>query len=85
LFADLTGLAPLLVQVGTAEILLSDSERLAAAARRAGVRLTLHIEPGAPHVYPSMRDDDPARTATDMIGTFLRERLNTSPRHRDRG
>jgi monoterpene epsilon-lactone hydrolase len=85
LFADLTGLAPLLVQVGTAEILLSDSERLAVAARRAGVELTLHVEPGAPHVYPSMVGDEPAHAATDMIGAFLRERLDTSPRHRTRG
>jgi len=36
LFASLSGLPPLLTQVGTADLLLSDSERLAAAAARAG-------------------------------------------------
>jgi monoterpene epsilon-lactone hydrolase len=35
LFASLSGLPPLLVQVGTADVLLSDSERLAAAAAKA--------------------------------------------------
>ena len=37
LFASLSGLPPLLIQVGTADLLLSDSERLAAAAAEAGV------------------------------------------------
>ena len=37
LFASLSGLPPLLVQVGTADLLLSDSERLATAAAEAGV------------------------------------------------
>src|ERR1700722_1241930 len=36
LFAALTGLPPLLIQVGTADLLLSDSERLAKAAAQAG-------------------------------------------------
>src|SRR6202046_3551194 len=41
LFAALAGLPPLLIQVGTADLLLSDSERLAAAAAQAGVDVTL--------------------------------------------
>jgi monoterpene epsilon-lactone hydrolase len=54
LFASLSGLPPLLIQAGTADLLLSDAERLAAAARRAGVDVTLHIGEGLPHVYPIM-------------------------------
>jgi len=50
LFASLAGLPPLLVQVGTADLLLSDSERLATAAE-AGVDVTLEIGEGLPHVY----------------------------------
>lgn len=41
LFADLSGLAPTLIQVGSEEILLSDSERLAERARQAGVSVQL--------------------------------------------
>ena len=48
LFASLSGLPPLLVQVGTADLLLSDSERLARAAAEAGVDVTLEIGEGPP-------------------------------------
>lgn len=48
LFASLAGLPPLLVQAGTAELLLSDSERLATAAAQAGVDVTLQIGEGLP-------------------------------------
>ena len=51
LFASLSGLPPLLIQVGTADLLLSDSERLATAAAQAGVDVTLQIGEGLPHVY----------------------------------
>jgi monoterpene epsilon-lactone hydrolase len=43
LFADLSGLPPLLIQVGDDEVLLDDSTRLAAAAEQAGVRVDLQI------------------------------------------
>jgi epsilon-lactone hydrolase len=46
LFASLSGLPPLLVQVGTADLLLSDSERLASAAAEAGVSVNLEIAEG---------------------------------------
>ena len=45
------GFPPLLIQVGTADLLLSDSERLAAAAAEAGVDVTLEVGQGLPHVY----------------------------------
>ena len=51
LFASLAGLPPLLIQVGTADLLFSDSERLAAAAAQAGVDVALQIGEGLPHVY----------------------------------
>jgi epsilon-lactone hydrolase len=45
---------PLLVQVGTADLLLSDSERLARAATEAGVDVIVEIGDGLPHVYQIM-------------------------------
>jgi len=45
LFAALSGLPPLLIQVGTADLLLSDSERLAAAAERIGAFLRDRVSP----------------------------------------
>ncbi|HYB31644.1 MAG TPA: alpha/beta hydrolase [Solirubrobacteraceae bacterium] len=75
LFASLSGLPPLLVQVGTADVLLSDSERLAAAAAGAGVDVTLEIGEGLPHVYPLMLGTPEAAEATEQIGKFLRPRV----------
>src|SRR5262249_5267161 len=43
LYADLSGLPPLLIQVGTAETLLDDSTRIAERARKAGVTVTLDV------------------------------------------
>jgi epsilon-lactone hydrolase len=75
LFASLSGLPPLLVLVGTADLLLSDSERLAAAATEAGVDVTLEIGEGLPHVYPIMLGTPEAAEATEQIGKFLRARV----------
>jgi monoterpene epsilon-lactone hydrolase len=75
LFASLAGLPPLLVQAGTADLLFSDSERLAAAAAQAGVDVTLQIGQGLPHVYQTMVSTPEAAEATDRIGKFLRARV----------
>ena len=75
LFASLTGLPPLLIQAGTADLLLSDAERLASAALRAGVDVTLHIGEGLPHVYPIMLGTPEAAQATEQTGNFLRARV----------
>jgi epsilon-lactone hydrolase len=74
LFASLAGLPPLLIQVGTADLLLSDSERLAAAAAEAGVDVTLEVGQGLPHVYQLLLGTPEAAEATEQIGTFLRAR-----------
>ncbi len=76
LFAALSGLPPLLVQVGTADLLLSDSERLAAAAAEAGVDVTLEIGDGLPHVYQILPGTPEAAEATERIGKFLRARVH---------
>jgi epsilon-lactone hydrolase len=76
LFASLTGLPPLLIQVGTADVLLSDSERLAAAAAAAGVDVTLEIGEGLPHVYQILLGTPEAAEATERIGKFLRARVH---------
>ena len=75
LFAALSGLPPLLIQVGTADLLLSDSERLAAAAAEAGVDVTLQIGEGLPHVYQLLLGTPEAAEATEQTGKFLRARV----------
>src|SRR6476469_1895656 len=51
LFADLSGLPPLIIQAGTHEVLLEDALRLAQQAATADVEVTLDITPGVPHVF----------------------------------
>jgi epsilon-lactone hydrolase len=57
LFASQAGLPPLLIQAGGAEVLLSDSERLAQAAADAGVTVELHVADGLPHVCDGALDE----------------------------
>jgi epsilon-lactone hydrolase len=75
LFASLGGLPPLLIVVGTADLLLSDSERFADAARAAGVDVTLRVGKDLPHVFPLALGTPEAAEATETIGAFLRQRL----------
>jgi acetyl esterase/lipase len=51
IYADLRGLAPLLIQVGAAETLLDDAIRLAKVAGAADVRVDLQVWPEMVHVW----------------------------------
>ncbi|MEU4290683.1 alpha/beta hydrolase [Kribbella sp. NPDC026596] len=75
-FADLTGLPPLLVQVGSAEVLLDDSLRLVARAAEQEVDVSLDVVAGAPHVYQYFAGMMPeAEEALDHAATFIKNRL----------
>ena len=50
-YANLSGLPPLLIQVGSAEVLLNDATGLAARAGEAGVAVQLEVWPRMPHVW----------------------------------
>ena len=71
LFGSQAGLPPLLIQVGSAEVLLSDSERLAKAAADAGVDVTLNVGEGLPHVYQFALDTPEMAAAVRQIAGFL--------------
>jgi epsilon-lactone hydrolase len=76
IFADLTGLPPLLIQAGSHEILLDDATRLASRAAAADVAVRLEITPGVPHVFQGfaamLHEGDAALTSA---GEFLRAHL----------
>lgn len=63
LFADLTGLPPLLIHVGADEVLLDDSVRLADRAAAAGVPVELDVADDMWHVYPALDGIVPEATA----------------------
>ena len=72
--ADLSGLPPLLIHVGTAEVLLDDSTRLAARARSAGVDVTLEPWEDMIHVFQFFSSMLPeAQQAIGRIGQFVRQ------------
>ncbi len=76
LFADLSGLPPLLIQAGTHEVLLDDAVRLAAQAANADVAVTLEITPGVPHVFQAYHAIlDEAAAALDRARQFLSAHL----------
>ena len=73
-YADLQGLPPLLVQVGTAEVLLDDSLRLADRAKEAGVDVTLEVWDDMPHVWQAFASFlSEAREALDHCGQFVQK------------
>lgn len=75
LFADLQGLPPLLVHVGTEEVLLDDSLQFTGRARQAGVNVTLEVWDEMIHVwhffFAALRE---GREAIEGIGKFVRAR-----------
>jgi len=76
LFADLSGLPPLLVEVGTAEVLLDDARRLAERARAAGVDVTLFEGEDLIHVWHFFAGAVPeADEGIDRIARFIGERV----------
>jgi epsilon-lactone hydrolase len=76
LFADLTGFPPMLIQVGSAETLMSDATRLAEAAGIADVDVRLEIWPHMIHAWPmwNARLED-GRRALASAGEFIRARI----------
>jgi monoterpene epsilon-lactone hydrolase len=71
-FADLTGLPPLLIQAGSHEVLLSDATRLAARAAAADVTTTLDVVAGVPHVFQAFAAMlDEASGALDRAASFI--------------
>ena len=74
LYADLSGLPPLLIQAGGAETLLDDSVRLAERARRAGVDVSLEVATDMIHAWHLFAPAfEQPRNAIRRAGSFIRE------------
>src|SRR6202030_1337057 len=75
-FADLSGLPPLIIQAGSHEVLLDDAVRLAQHAATADVEVILDITPGVPHVFQAYHPIlDEAAAALDRAGQLLSTHL----------
>ena len=73
LHADLKGLPPVLIQVGSAETLLDDATRIAEKMHTAGVEVRLAVWPNMVHVFPFFAPVlSEGRDGCLEIGTFIR-------------
>jgi len=84
LMADLAGLPPIMIQVGTHEIHLDDARNFAKKARESGVAVTLRIWDGMVHAFPLLSPLFPeAKKAMNEIGDYIKNNLTTSdsPHH----
>ena len=76
-YADLSGLPPLYIQVGEDEILLSDSTRAADKIREAGGKVDIEIWPDMWHVFQVFVHQMPeSRAAICKVGEFVRRMIN---------
>ncbi len=76
LYAQLSNLPPIRIDVGEDEVLLDDAVRYADRARAAGVDVTLSVWGGMPHVFQSSLDRFlAAEKSVNAIGEFLRQGL----------
>ncbi len=76
LFGSLSGLPPLLIQVGGGEVLLDDAIAIAHAARRQGVEVTFEVWPAMVHIwhwYAARLEEGAAAIAA--IGDYVRGRI----------
>jgi monoterpene epsilon-lactone hydrolase len=81
IFADLSGLPPLIIQAGSHEVLLDDAIRLAQQAAAADVEVTLEITPRVPHVFQGFSAMlDEAAAALDRAGQLLLGHLAAAER-----
>jgi len=76
LYADLAGLPPMLIQVGTSECLFDDATRLAERAKAAGVAVTFEPWEGTVHMWHFFASILPAaQEAIEHVGKFIRDHL----------
>jgi acetyl esterase/lipase len=76
LYADLTGVPPIYLSAGTEEALLDNPQRLAEAAKKAHVDVTLNIADGMQHVYEFMAGRAPeADEAIAAMAIWLRPKI----------
>ena len=74
LYASLKGLPPLLLLVGTSEVLLDDSTRFAKKATSEGVACELEVWDEMVHIWPFFAADIPeGRQAIDRMGAFIKQ------------
>jgi len=76
--ADLSGLPPFLVFVGTDEGLYDDAARLVDKVKNAGGEATLEVGEGMVHIWPLFNFLPEAEVAVQKAGTFIAKQSASS-------
>ncbi|WP_417347083.1 alpha/beta hydrolase [Ferrimonas sp.] len=77
--AELSGLPPVLVVVGTEELLLDDARAVAAKLKQSGNRGELRVWQGMPHVFQLLHRVPEAKRSLGECGEFIRQCFGRSP------
>ena len=80
LYADLRDLPPILILVGTAEVLLDDSTRFAERSRAASVETDIEVWEDMIHIWPFFADIPEAGKAVERMAAFIRAKLKPEDR-----
>jgi monoterpene epsilon-lactone hydrolase len=81
-FGIFAGLPPIMVHVGTDEILFDDAKAIEDAAEQAGVPIAVHIWEGMTHCFPfSLASLEAARDAIELSAAFVRNQLGGGAPH----
>ena len=79
LFADFTGLPPLLFQSSESEVLRDESLRAAARAHASGVKVDVELWAGMPHVFQIFPALPQSQSGLRNIADFIRRQIKDSP------
>ncbi len=73
-YGNFRGLPPLLIHVGSDELLRDDATRVAEKAEAAGCDVSVEVWGGMPHVFQRFTKLPESRGSLDRIGSFIRSR-----------
>lgn len=77
LYGDLSGLPPLMIQIGERELLLDEAKSLAKKAKEKGVKVDFEVWPEMCHTWHLFAREIPeGRQAIDKIGSWMRQKIS---------
>ena len=83
LFGDFQNLPPLLLHVGSKEVLLDDATRISDKADAAGINASVEVFDGMPHVFQQYASLSETKGSVSRIGSFIASRTSQAARGKE--
>lgn len=83
-FGDFKGLPPMMIHAGAQEILRDDAGRVGERAAAAGVRVSVEVYDGQPHLFQALGSKE-ANVSIERLGAFIRTQTTAAMRRRTDG